>query len=292
MINAIAIFFAEKVEPLIFSLRRSRRLQEFRIDDVSALSSVQLALGEPCRLGRLCERLIRLYRRYYARYAQRAPDGRLFLRGGIAAVLSLDDFSDFAMYRASVGKKASFFARKAKKAAQIGYSVRVFNRANHTPDLMDIRKSMKFRAFGPVLDAFFLTLKSMGGAPAKFRPVRPPDCQTHWEICLGVFLDCPGYVQGGVVVDTRLVAYVRLHRVGNLVRFTDFMGHREHLPNGVMMLLQMEIVRWLMRDGDATVAGIRFVTYGAIEQGSLGLLFWKRKALFRPVLLELPYAEI
>lgn len=288
MINAISIFFAERVEPLIFSFRRRKRLQEFGVDDVRVLPSVPVAFGDPCTRGRLCERLIRLYQRYYARYVQRASDGSLIQRGGVAAVLALGEFPDFVAYRAAVGKKASFFARKAKKAAQMGYSVAEFNRANHTPDLLALRKSMKFRAFGPVLDAFFLTLKGMGGAPAKLRPLKPVDCRTHWEVCLGVFEDCPGYRQGTVTVDRRLVAYVRLHRVGNLVRFADFMGHREHLPSGVMMLLQMEIVRWLMRDDDPAVAGISHVTYGAIEQGSAGLLFWKRKALFRPVLFELP----
>lgn len=286
MINGIAIFFAERIEPLIFSFRRSRRLQPFGVDTVSALPSLRVELGGPCRRGRLCERLLTLYRRYYARYAHRGGDGELSARGGIAAVLPLGEFADFDAYRAVVGKKASFFARKAKKAAQQGYVVQRFNRANHTPDLLEIRKSMKFRAFGPVLDAFFLTLKSMGGAPERLRPLGQVECHMHWEACLGVFLERPGYRQGTVTVDRRLVAYARLHRVGNLVRFADFMGHREHLADGVMMQLQMEIVRWLMSTDDPAVAGVRYVTYGAIEQGSEGLLFWKRKALFRPALLE------
>lgn len=147
---------------------------------------------------------------------------------------------------------------------------------------------MKFRAFGPVLDAFFLTLKRLGGAPVKLRAIKAVDCMQHWEICLGVFLDKPGYRQGDAVVDRQMVAYVRLHRAGNVVRYADFMGHGNHLASGVMMLLQMETVRWLMRNDDPAFSGIQYVTYGAIEQGSEGLLFWKRKALFRPMLLELP----
>ncbi len=287
MLDAVSIFFAERVEPLIFAFRRRKRLREFGIDDLRALPAVAVDLGDPgCRRGRLCERLIRLYRRYYARYFQRGADGSVIRRGGVAAVLALDDYADFAAYQAAVGRKASFFSRKAKKAAKLGYSVSLFNRANHTPDLLALKKSMKFRAFGPVLDAFFLTLGRLGGAPVKLRPLRPVDCPTHWELCLGVFQDSPGYRQGALTVDRRLVAYVRLHRVGSLVRYADFMGHHEQLPDGVMMLLQQEIVRWLMRGDDPAVAGIRHVTYGAIEQGSAGLLFWKRKALFRPVLFD------
>lgn len=286
MISAISRYYVERLEPFFFRFRRAGRLRMFGLDSVAGLSGAALALAGPCSAGRLCERLLRLHENYYARYARRNPDGRVCLVGGLAAVLPLAEFPDFDAYKTTIRKKSNFFARKAKKATQAGYSFDIFNRANFTPDIVALRKSMKFRAFGPVLDAFFLTLKSMGGAPLKLHSVKPVDCVEHWEICLGVFLDRPGYTQGEVVVDRQLVAYIRLHRCGNVVRFADFMGHCDHLSSGVMMLLQMETMRWLMREDDPTVSGIQYATYGSIEQGSEGLLFWKRKALFRPMLLE------
>jgi hypothetical protein len=49
-----------------------------------------------------------------------------------------------------------------------------------------------------------------------------------------------------------------------------------------MKLLFVEIVRWLLRRDDPRVAGVRFLLYGAAEQGRLGLLHWKRRLLLRP----------
>jgi len=287
MINAIANFYAEHVEPLAFLFRRSRRLQFFGLDSVESLSTATLVLNESCNNGRLCKRLVRLYRKYYGRYARCTPESSLHRRGGLAAVLELGGFSDYGAYQAAIQKRSNYFARKARKASGAGYYVDIFNLANHTPDILEIRKSMKFRAFGPVLDAFFLTLKGLGGAPVELHSIKESDCARHWELCLGVFLDKPGYRQGDIVVNRQLVAYLRLHRAGNVVRYADFMGHGDHLDSGVMMLLQMEVMRWLMRKNEEPFAGILYVTYGAIEQGREGLLFWKRKALFRPMLLEL-----
>jgi hypothetical protein len=284
MIHTIANLWVERIEPLVYAFRRKRRLRMFGLEDASGLTAVLLDFAEPCTAGRLCTRLVRLYRRYYGRYARKAADRR----GGVAAVLPLADFASYAAYQAELRKRSGYFARRARKAADAGYTVDVFHRTNLAPDILAIRKSMKFRAFGPVLDAFFLTLKRLGGAPARWRPLKPVDCAAHWEVCLGVFIHRPGHTQGEFVIDRQMVAYARLHRVGNVVRYADFMGHADHLANGVMHLLQMETVRWLMRAGDPAVAGIRYLTYGAIEQGSEGLLFWKRKALFRPMLLEMP----
>lgn len=50
-----------------------------------------------------------------------------------------------------------------------------------------------------------------------------------------------------------------------------------------MLQLPTEIVRWLLDAGGASTRGVRDLTYGAIEQG---LLFWKRRALFKPTLLD------
>ncbi len=288
MINAISWFYSERVEPLAYLFRRPRRLRVFGLDNIETLPTAVLAFVDACNTGCLCQRLVSLYRRYYARYTRVTLDGRLRQRGGIAAVLSLDDFADHAAYQAAVHKRSAFFARRARKALEEGYFVDIFNRANQTSDILAIRKSMKVRAFGPVLDAFFLTLKGLGGTPVKLHTVKKLDCVQHWEIFLGVFLDKPGYRQGNVVVNRQLVAYVRLHRAGNVVRYADFIGHGYHLSRGVMMLLQMEIVQWLMHKGDPAFSGIKYITYGAIEQGREGLLFWKRKALFRPMILQLP----
>jgi hypothetical protein len=287
MINVISAFYVERIEPLIFRFRRSERLRSFGLDGIESLPSAALTFEDECRAARLCNRLVRLYTQYYARYAHSSPvDSLLRPMGGIAAIIPLSDFADCDAYHSAIRKRSKNFAQSAKKAVRAQYFVEIFNRANRAPDILAIRKSMKFRAFGPVLDAFFLTLDRLGGAPLKLRPIRAVECNRHWEVCLGVFINKPGHRLGEIAVDSEMVAYVRLHRAGNVVRFADFIGHRDHLQHGVMMLLQLETMRWLMRENAPEVSGIEYLTYGTIEQGTEGLLFWKRKALFRPMLLE------
>lgn len=235
----------------------------------------------------MCQRLIRLYHRYFNRYTGPISNKTLHTPKGIATVFFLEEFSDFSQYQTELKKRSSYFERRARKAEKLGYYVDTFNRANQAPDILDIRKSMKFRSFGPVLDAFFLTLKAVGGAPTAERTTREPECTKHWEICLGVFTDKPGYRQGALTMNRQLVAYARLHRSGNVVRYADFIGHGNHLKHGVMMLLQRETMRWILQKNEPTVSGIQYITYGGIEQGSEGLLFWKRKALFQPGLIEI-----
>lgn len=284
--DSVSRNYAQRVEPLLFRFKRSRRLQAFDIADEQALSSVPLELDPACTAGPGCGGLVQRYRNYYSRYARRTPDGSWFPGGGVPAVLHLDEFDSYAAYEGALRKKSKSFAYGARKAAKSGYAAERFHFANHTPDICEIRRSMKFRAFGPVLDALFLKVEHLGGAPSTLQATPEPACATHWECFFGVFRDRPGHRQGALSLHRELVAYARLHRIGNVVRFADFMGHRDHMPNGVMMLLQTEIVRWLLDAGGANTRGVRYLTYGAIEQGSEGLLFWKRRALFKPTLLD------
>ncbi len=145
---------------------------------------------------------------------------------------------------------------------------------------------MKTRAFGPVIDAFILTIDALGGAPTILAPIEQPQCPKHWELLFGVFFDQPGYRQGEITLNKRMVAYARIHRVGNTVRYAEFMGHGDHMQHGVMMLLHIHLLEWLLDADNLLADGVEFLTYGAIEQGNNGLFFWKRKALFTPHVLS------
>lgn len=279
--------YALSVEPFVYGLRRAGRLQAFGLTVNSLLPTAHLLFSSarPCP-NRPCQRLTARYAGYFCQF-RRPPEYASQSRqgSGIAAVIDLDQFKDHQDFLSQLRKRSEFFYRKVKKARKLGYDSKIFVYKNRIPDICEIRKSLKFRAFGPVLDAFLLTVDAMGGAPVELQRVEAPPCPQHWEVFFGVFRAQTDHRQGDLAVADKLVAYARLHRIGNTVRYAAYMGHGEHMRHGVMMLLHADIVAWLQKPGDPATADVRFLTYGAIEQGSAGLFFWKRKALFRPYLL-------
>ena len=75
-------------------------------------------------------------------------------------------------------------------------------------------------------------------------------------------------------------------RIGDVVHYTEIMGHGAHRGAGVMLLLHREIVRWLIEAREPEVQGVRALLYGALEHGGEGLLTWKKRAGFVPVQLR------
>ena len=157
---------------------------------------------------------------------------------------------------------------------------------NHTPDLLAIRRSRKIRAFGPVLEAFTLRLNDLGGAPLQLKLWQPPTDAEHWDQYFGVFRTLDGHHQGEIATGKQLLAYARLHRIGNMLRYTELMGHAEFQAQGVMSLLHQQVVSTLLGRDQPWLCGIAYLSYGALEQGSDGLIFWKRKAQFLPYRLS------
>jgi hypothetical protein len=205
------------------------------------------------------------------------------------AAIDLRKYRSFAQFE---GKLTSArFVRDIRKARGLGYEAQLFTYSEYVPDIVEIRKSLKWRAFGPVLDAFFLTSNAIGGAPRSPAPTTTPNCDKHWQLHLGVFLPEPGHRQGDIVVDRKLVAYVRMDRTGNTVCLADGMAHGGHMRSGAMKLMHASIVQWLLAKDNFLAKGIDFLTYGAVEQGSYGLCVWKLRALFEPYLVRLAPIE-
>jgi hypothetical protein len=78
----------------------------------------------------------------------------------------------------------------------------------------------------------------------------------------------------------------RLKRVGNVVRLTSLMGHGAYLADGVVKLLFAKAMKWLVNREDLSVHGIRHLHYGAIEHGRAGLVRWKQRFGFEPLLFS------
>lgn len=236
----------------------------------------------PCPLN--TDRLPKLLRRY-ARH--RAQESRLADRLRLTPMLiDLADLSNVNAFDALLKQRSSRTLSKIRRAQRIGYRTRPFLLASHIADMHAIRTSMAFRAAGPVFDRWFLKPDHIGKAATVPLTVGSPCCPVHWTIWWGVFAPEPGHRQGDVEVNERLVAYVKIMRVGDVVHYTEIMGHRDRLADNVMMLLHRDIVRWLIEQPEAAARAARVLLYGAAEHGGVGLLTWKKRAGFRPARLR------
>ncbi|MEI8403195.1 MAG: hypothetical protein WCG12_20520 [Alcaligenaceae bacterium] len=219
---------------------------------------------------------------------QPQPNRSTFTMHGIA----LDQYKDFQQYKKALGKRSSFFLRHANKAAKAGYKVLEFSAANHSVDMVAIRRSMKVRSFGVMPDAWLANVKQFGGLPEQWSPTAATPCMQHWERLFGVFIDQPGHKQGGLLVDQQLVGYAILHRVGNMLTYRDFIGDGRFLGDGVMKLLHLHLMQWVLDSGNIEVVGVENFTYGSVERGSQGMFFWKKKALFAPYRVDIIQAAL
>ncbi len=205
--------------------------------------------------------------------------------------LDLKKYLSFEHYMRDIRKK-SYFSRRANKAKKLGYFIQQFQYQNHTPDMRTIRQSLKLRALGLPVDDFVLTPAALQQTPSIKTALERPQCEHHWEQWFGVFVDQPGHKQGDIQVDHRMVAYARLRRIGNTVKYAEFIGHGAHLGDGIMIQLHLHMVEWLMDSGNPHTAGVDFVTYNTVERGTKGIFFWKRKGLFAPYVINMLEAKL
>jgi len=282
----MAKWYVLKLEPLLFSQRRTDRLKSFM--EPSQVSQLKVAAvnlnSETSGLSPLVHR----YQRYYCQfYHQNAGQAGWQDVAGIAMLLPLHTYENPAQFNSSLKKHAYNFWRDAEKAKRAGLFVQPFEMSNHTPDLLAIRRSRKIRAFGPVLEAFTLQLKDLGGAPKQLKVWQPPAATEHWDLYVGVFKTVNHYLQGEITTGQQLLAYARVHRIGNMLRYAELMGHAEFQAQGVMNLLHSQLVNILLQREYPWLCGVEYLSYGALEQGREGLAFWKRKAQFLPYRLQL-----
>ncbi|MCD0505615.1 hypothetical protein, partial [Bordetella petrii] len=197
-------------------------------------------------------------------------------------LLDLQRCADRAGFDSALHQRSKRTLSKIRRARQLGYRVERFELSTHVHDVHAVKTSMAVRSGGPVLARWLL--KPGHIAPPASAPVawHAPECATHWTVWWGVFLDEPGHHNGVLRTDRRLVAYVKLTRCGEVVHYLDLMGHKDHLPHGVMPLMHTSIVHWLLDAAEPHAAGVRAVWYGALEHGGTGLQTWKKRAGFEP----------
>ncbi|HWI86811.1 MAG TPA: hypothetical protein VNT42_10890 [Sphingomonas sp.] len=269
------------VEPALALALRAPRLRligtdESNITDISVEWHRAEACRAPCPLHP--DKVPRLLRRYASGRARGSLlKDRLRLT---PTVIDLAGFDDIGSFDVLLKQRSSRTLSKIRRGLRLGYVARPFMLASHIDDMHAIRTSMAFRAAGPVFDRWFLKPRHIGQPAGEPLAVIPPCCPVHWTIWWGVFAREPGHVQGPVEIGERLVAYVRVMRIGDVVHYTEIMGHRAGLVDNVMLVLHHQIVRWLIEAQEPAARGARALLYGAAEHGGKGLLTWKKRAGF------------
>jgi len=173
--------------------------------------------------------------------------------------------------------------RALKKAIQLGYEVHQFNYKMHVPDVVEINTSKDFRSGGPLKDHYKYSVEQRGGYPSKIYEVPELPCNIHARnIFHGVFKPEPGYKQGDVITNERLVAYNGIAVCGELAIYSWNIGHGDFLADGVMTLLTIATVNYLLYNHPE----VKYFVMGNWTDGlgvGTGLQDFKRECLFEPV---------
>jgi hypothetical protein len=272
-------FYQRVVEPLLALTLRRRRLAVLGFDGAVPQIAIDWRRPGDCRppCPLVKDKPPRLIERYVSRRSGRGDRTRL-----MPMVVDLDRYPDGQAFDGALKARSTRTLPKIRKAERAGYVARPFLVQSHVHDIHAIRTSMPMRSAGPVLDYWLLKPEHIAEPATQRHDFGWPTCPMHWIIWWGVFLPEPGHRQGEVEVGERLVAFVKMWRMGDIVHYTEIMGHKDHLDKGVMLLLHRAIVRWLIAGEVEAGRGTRLLLYGALEHGRAGLLTWKKRAGFRP----------
>lgn len=277
----------------LFNRRRQRRLADFGLSDrtQAPVANLDCRLTPTCSTP-MCTRASLNYDQFFGTLNR--PDSHGTKDSDrLVTLMALDlrQYPGFQAYMRDIRKK-SYFSRRANKATKLGYRIEQFQFQNYTPDMRAIRQSLKLRSLGLPVDKFVLTPAALRCDPRIKTTIEQPACGHHWEQWFGVFVAQPGHTQGALAVDQRLVAYARIRRIGNTVKYAEFIGHGDNLGDGIMILLHLHLVEWLMNPDSPHTAGVEFITYNTVERGNDGIFFWKRKGLFAPHIINMVEATL
>ncbi len=150
-------------------------------------------------------------------------------------------------------------ARKAAwRAERIGYVFSEVDNSQYSDDIFVINTSKQERQGRPMSDGYQTNVRR---GRLSFEQTRCYDHRTH--------------TYGVTSTFGTLVAYLTLHRCGDLAMVSMILGHGDHEPNGIMSLLIAGTVE------DQAGAGGWFY-YNRHDSGTEGLRFKKERYGFQP----------
>lgn len=211
----------------------------------------------------------------------------------LAALIKLTDYESYESFigyikRFSNGERI----RLSRRATTSGYFVKQFSLGTFAFDRYDIHHSKEIRQGRPVDGNLLASIADMDGLHNKYAIFADHECIYFSQRAFGVFLAAPGRMQGEVVVDKRLIAYIVLYCIGNVGSYIWIVGHAEHLANGVMDLCHHHIMKTLLEEKPAWAANLEIIRYAGMEDGLTGLFQWKRRAGFKPYRLYARQQEV
>lgn len=145
------------------------------------------------------------------------------------------------------------FRKRASRARRLGYEVIEVEPRDHPDEILEINRSLPERQ-GRVMDkAYWEYEPQLGTLP-------PVICSRHNSRFYGVFHP------GG-----QMVAYGAIERRGEAVIVSQWLGHGNHLDDGIMYLLMSRVLFDAARDG------AKFLFYNRWDSGTDGLRFFKAR---------------
>lgn len=224
------------------------------------------------------EMIFTTFQRYFS-----IPDADWYEPKVVPAVITLDEIADYENWvratKKSVGDNAF---RNERKALQRGYFAEIFDRRTFIPDIHAINTSMPVRSGQPIRAAYQRSVEELGGLPSRYFTPQFPKDECYWSLMFGAFKSVPGWRQGEVVTDKKLVGYISVRRIGEMIVYPQLLGHGDFLEDGIMVLIHFHILRWLKSAGDAYAATAKALMYTNADTPNEGLRNWKKRAGFKP----------
>lgn len=209
------------------------------------------------------------------------------------AFIDLDEYSGFDEFLGKIKKIQKGNAiRSARKSRDLGHYSKFFNEDTFVVDIAAVDQSTPERQGSAMTEHYLRTVEERGGYPKEYMPPPEPDDTLFWDRHWGTFRAEPGHSQGELVVDERLLAYCKFRRVGPFTFYGTILGHADHLDEGVVYRMHLDLVEHLFEQrarsatgddtADRSLEGIRYLGYARYFNQGEGLKMWKRRMGFRP----------
>jgi len=154
--------------------------------------------------------------------------------------------------------------RNLRMALKLGYRCREFRWNDYLNDIYAINTSKEIRSGGPMREAYRVLPEQL-----KRETEFKKSCLYHWPMGWGIFK------------DGLLTGYITSKRAGDILLYSQIIGHGDHLSKSIMVLLHFTMREWVHTS--KWCEGLKFLMYGDHYGGrNDGLRNWKERFLFTP----------
>ena len=178
--------------------------------------------------------------------------------GGYTWPVSVIEVDDYGQYIAD----HTTARRRANRSRRLGYRFAEVALPDHIDEIHEVNTSLDTRQGRPMAESY---LKRPSPAHLPLYP-----CPRHAIRTFAV-----------LAPDDTLVAYLVAYVVGDLLMFSQILGHGAHLPNDVMYLLATGVIETVAAD-----AGPVAVFYNRHDSGTDGLRYFKHRLGMRATRVE------